>query len=324
MMKIKNESIAITSLFVYDWFQDHLFSSFCPQPPFQTPPFTPSIHGQIHSIYRRTINLLFDNQLFALQAADSALSPISIITMLPQTKFDSLNFSPNTSVTFQNNALIFSNALTFNFKNTYIKNLTLNEKIAKESYYKLTSKINIPKEQEEYLTSLQKEILCVLQHQAFGSLELLFVDKPHINQSFFLDTAEKILTEVQTAITNRSWCSAALSLCRLIGLGTGLTPSGDDFLTGILAGLILCNLQHSQFSQSLHQLISLSLNNTNLISAAFLKCALKGQFSLAINHLLDNPKSHYIQKDFQQIGHSSGIDTLCGIYFLLKNHHNIS
>ena len=64
------------------------------------------------------MNLLFDNQLFALQAADSALSPISIITMLPQTKFDSLNFSPNTSVTFQNNALIFSNALTFNFKNT--------------------------------------------------------------------------------------------------------------------------------------------------------------------------------------------------------------
>ena len=129
MMKIKNESIAITSLFVYDWFQDHLFSSFCPQPPFQIPPFTPSIHGQIHSIYRRTINLLFDNQLFALQAADSALSPISIITMLPQTKFDSLNFSPNTSVTFQNNALIFSNALTFNFKNTYIKNLTLNQRI---------------------------------------------------------------------------------------------------------------------------------------------------------------------------------------------------
>ena len=92
----------------------------------------------------------------------------------------------------------------------------------------------------------------------------------------------------------------------LIWLGIGLTPSGDDFLCGFLAGLRLSNGS----SLFLH-----TLDRTNEISAAFLRCAAFGQFSTPV-HLLTDPNvtARQIYLVFSSISHSSDIDTLCGIY----------
>nr|WP_253291475.1 DUF2877 domain-containing protein [Anaerobutyricum soehngenii] len=38
-----------------------------------------------------------------------------------------------------------------------------------------------------------------------------------------------------------NWEESAQSFCRLIGLGLGLTPGGDNFLRGVLAGIIFLN-----------------------------------------------------------------------------------
>ena len=109
-------------------------------------------------------------------------------------------------------------------------------------------------------------------------------------------------------------------LAHLIGLGIGLTPSGDDFLTGILAGLILCDQDQSPFALKLKEEVPKHLQDTNDISRAFLSCALKGQFSQTIKILQEHPDidAAGLQENFLKIGHSSGIDTLCGIYFYLN------
>ena len=108
----------------------------------------------------------------------------------------------------------------------------------------------------------------------------------------------------------------------------------------MLAGLILTGQTESTFAKSLHKTIAEHLNDTVDVSAAFLHCALKGQFSLAVNHLLVNTgcespqDASYVKcnpqitpgianipaitENFLAIGHSSGTDTLCGILYALE------
>lgn len=105
-------------------------------------------------------------------------------------------------------------------------------------------------------------------------------------------------------------------MSELIGLGVGLTPSGDDFLCGVLAGLYIQGKEFSEFAYRLRDNIRKNLHRTNDISAAFLSCAMDGHFSHAVNELWNNPSTEQISKMFHEIGHSSGMDTLCGIYFL--------
>ena len=137
----------------------------------------------------------------------------------------------------------------------------------------------------------------------------LFVDIPappagtHTAPDPFLTQAETIL-RTGAPITD------------LIGLGIGLTPSGDDFLCGVLAGLLLLGLQDSQDFRHLSAEISRNLAKTNAISAAFLRCAMNGQFSEALVTLGSVSFAQSLQM-FHDIGHSSGADTLCGLYFAL-------
>ena len=113
------------------------------------------------------------------------------------------------------------------------------------------------------------------------------------------------------------YTTAAHSLSSLIGLGIGLTPSGDDFLCGVLAGLILRNCTSHPFSLALQQQLTTRLPDTNDISQAFLNCALQGQYSEAVCSLGHAAEEAQLSAAFSAIGHSSGMDTLCGILYAL-------
>ncbi len=169
----------------------------------------------------------------------------------------------------------------------------------------------------EELHSLEKNIRGALSMQKAGSLELLFTAPERAGESLILAAAQKRLDETYRALCQRSCDKAARSLVRMTGLGPGLTPAGDDFLCGVLAGLILCGCRHHPFAEALRREIALHLGDTNKISAAFLTCALENQFSQAINELRLRHTSTRILHIFREIGHSSGTDSLCGVLFML-------
>ena len=58
--------------------------------------------GTVHSIYRKTINLSMGEQLIALQAADSPLSPISLICSLSAQEMNRLPVAVGDTVTVNN------------------------------------------------------------------------------------------------------------------------------------------------------------------------------------------------------------------------------
>tara|TARA_B100000029_G_C17346309_1_gene877137 strand:- start:552 stop:938 length:387 start_codon:yes stop_codon:yes gene_type:complete len=109
----------------------------------------------------------------------------------------------------------------------------------------------------------------------------------------------------------------------LLGLGPGLTPSGDDFLIGML--IALATIGRLDISAILGDAIEPFLcSNTGPISCLYLKTALNGeaneQLHLMINFVLGGhlrqirPQLGIISS----IGHSSGWDSLAGAMIVLR------
>ena len=138
------------------------------------------------------------------------------------------------------------------------------------------------------------------------------------NNFLIINAAKNKINNCTNELLNKNYENAANELSSLIGLGIGLTPSGDDFLCGVLAGFIFDNLENYSFVKLLKNKIKDNLKNTNDISGAFLNCALDNNFSSPVLNLPYFKSSNEIYENFKKIGHSSGIDTLCGIYYCLN------
>lgn len=260
--------------------------------------------GQIHSVYRKTINILTDQGLLALQAAGSPLSPISLITELSGNELQLLPVSKGNLVYFHENLLEIAGAqdrCRFSYEKADIYNLEVSSSLSRA-------------ESEKLVCNLET----VIKQNHSGGLDMIFSQEPGSELPLMFAAARDRIATASRLYTEGNHADSARELVRLLGLGIGLTPSGDDFLCGILAGILLSSQEHTLFSRTLKKEISLHLNDTIDISAAFLACALEGQFSLAVNSLHDIPSPAELLAAFSVIGHSSGMDTLCGVYFTLK------
>jgi hypothetical protein len=105
----------------------------------------------------------------------------------------------------------------------------------------------------------------------------------------------------------------------LMGMGPGLTPSGDDFI-----GAMLITLHHmgqletkARLTQSV---IHLATKATNPISAQHLYAAIGGMGSDALHRVLAGEPSAL--NALISIGHTSGWDALAGVYTTLKTYYN--
>lgn len=116
---------------------------------------------------------------------------------------------------------------------------------------------------------------------------------------------------------------AKASIRPLIGLGPGLTPSGDDFLVGYLAGLWSTadnSAARMQFLAGLDVEISEAARHTNEISCAYLRSAAKGYVSEPIAKLAQQIREanntrcvRVATQTALQVGHSSGVDGVLGL-----------
>lgn len=259
--------------------------------------------GLIHSVYQKTINLSFDGVLVALQANGSPLSPISLITALPSADMKALNPNPGEHVYLSETGI----------------HLNSSGKIHSVSYagaekYDL---LLSPEPDGFPCKKLIKNIKAALAAVDAGGFDTIFNGCPDERLSLMLLTAKKRIARSYSLCRSEKFYEAGSCLSGLLGLGIGLTPSGDDFLCGVLAGLRLLGEEKSEFGQALRNGISEHLTDTIDISAAFLACALRNQYSLAVNSLRGIPEPKALTASFSEIGHSSGMDTLCGVLFAL-------
>lgn len=106
----------------------------------------------------------------------------------------------------------------------------------------------------------------------------------------------------------------------LVGLGPGVTPSGDDILVGFLAGLWSVsgrNPLRQTFIRSFGEGLLLIAWRTNEISRTYLYHASQGQFSSPLSTLVERIVTgadvEYAIQDAMRVGHSSGMDSVTGL-----------
>ena len=111
---------------------------------------------------------------------------------------------------------------------------------------------------------------------------------------------------------------------RLVGLGQGLTPAGDDFLCGFLAAGCCrraAGLARSRLLTALAEAVQERLGQTTDISASFLRDAIAGRISRPLAALAEAcsgaPGSDLdgALLRLAAIGHSSGLDAATGFFY---------
>lgn len=247
---------------------------------------------KIHSVYENTVNLIVNNHILALQTHNTVISPISLIT-----DANSFNINLNSKIYINNNCIFIDN-FCFDYSKTEITDSKMHKNTFNISYDMLIQAI---------------------YKADFSGFNAIFSSNTDIKENFLIINAAKNKINISTnELLNKNYENAANTLSSLIGLGIGLTPSGDDFLCGVLAGCIFDSLEKHSFVKLLKKQIQNNLQNTNYISRAFLSCALNDNFSTPVLNLPYFKSSDEVYDNFKKIGHSSGIDTLCGIYYSLN------
>lgn len=272
---------------------------------------SPENHFFVHSAYERTINLMIDGQLIALQVKGSPVSPISVILPLDPTEIRNLDAHEGQKIILEgSNIVIGKTAITFNASTAV--------------YDGYLNKYNFNADMKHLIKS-------IIEKAHRGGFSFL-TNPSKVPEDLVLSYVKQKLKTVITLIHDDKTEAAAEAISSLIGVGTGLTPSGDDFITGILSAFsAFPETFDEDIVEQVRNSVSLHLQNTNEISMAFIKCALDNQFSVPVislyqwlcseNGLPETRKSQSdeILQSFLAIGHSSGIDTLTGIWWALEN-----
>ena len=285
----------------------------------------PNIDLYVHSIYERTINLMLDGQLIALQIADSPVSPISIILPLNETGLDKLKIKSNSPVSIDGtNLLIGKNIISLDHAYDVYDD-TLYEHNFSTSLKDVVWQLIVASDRDGFSTLIKSQ-------NTPDDIALSYAKKKLIDAESICSimTYGNLAEEPTKSNQLNKLCD---SLSGLIGVGTGLTPGGDDFMTGVLSTFkALPQCFNHKLISSLSNSICSRRNNTNEISSAFIDCALRGQFSKAIIDMYETVCSDNVQASdigqetldnlldsFLDIGHTSGIDTLTGIYWSMKH-----
>ncbi|SCZ79609.1 Protein of unknown function [Acidaminobacter hydrogenoformans DSM 2784] len=106
-----------------------------------------------------------------------------------------------------------------------------------------------------------------------------------------------------------------------VGRGAGLTPSGDDLLTGFLIALkwYACS---EAFEFILYQV---GFHQTTAVSEAYLHAAMNGYISYPVKGMLEASMSRDVDQikfwidQISALGHTSGYDLLLGIKYGLEH-----
>jgi hypothetical protein len=133
------------------------------------------------------------------------------------------------------------------------------------------------------------------------------------------------------SVTHADCSVLTASLKKVVGYGRGLTPSGDDFILGMLLGISryqsMLHLENG-IKKDLLNLASWAGQHTTLISINLLDAAANGEADERLIETFDGyvtgmESADHIFTTLQTWGNSSGLDAFCGLVFLLKYVANL-
>ena len=184
---------------------------------------------QVHSVYHRTVNIYAENRIFAFHPDSISLTPLSLALPLHEEEFARLANAVREEKEIQTQ-WTESKELQLHI-GKYSWNVGRNEVWNP----KITRRLN----KEQMRLALQQMRKVIMQFSSLGG----FSDSVFRNKNPEDDLMSGILREKTTLLLDVSVRPGKMEELgriaqEMIGLGVGLTPSGDDFVTGLLLGFL--------------------------------------------------------------------------------------
>ena len=277
-----------------------------------------SYRGTVAGVYARAVNFSFGNILVTASDVSQKNLPYGILCDLSEIDLQGV--------------LRSEDAAEINSKRLYVKGRLFeitfgSAAIWAPEFYMLIQAIDVP--------ILQNNISQLVQHidllnNPDGLVPLFRVipdlmnskNYPGDNASALTQKAYDALRSIITAIRNTDERLLNEGSMQLIGLGIGLTPSGDDILAGLFAALMITSDTASRkwLMQFFGKLLPRIIRLTNDVSINFLKAVSQGYFpervSCLISAMISAKSFTDVQpalQDMLQWGHTSGYEITLGM-----------
>ncbi len=164
-----------------------------------------------------------------------------------------------------------------------------------------------------------KEILIALSPPK----SLAFLFDPTRLKNFQSGFEKALMERIASAIRELENGNLSTGVQQMKGCGFGLTPSGDDFIAGMLIALnLLQRLNKEDFSQQIERIYK-SAKTDNIFSNIFLNLACKGllfeNMKKLIHAILHQEKQQIVNctRKLCSVGSTSGADLAAGFGFML-------
>jgi hypothetical protein len=267
--------------------------------------FTPGTY-KIHSHFSKVINYSCNKNLISIVCIEIGNGPVNIVV----SEIGNLS---------DEKIIISKNKITGEYFSVNFSNASLYESSIDEADIK---KIDIS-------FIIQNLSPLLVKQASEHSLAVLLDDSRRIN---FRSSFEKeFLKRIVSGIEKMNSADFITAVKTFAGCGFGLTPSGDDFITGMLNALFLLQeISENKNLVLLRENIFKAAETENIISYNAMKMAANGRFHEKMKNMIcaltekDENKIHTNCHQLLTMGETSGADMLTGFLytFVVENRFN--
>lgn len=272
--------------------------------------------GEVHSVFERAFNVLIGGELVGIARGDVSKGPFNITIDL-SSDIDARSFvRKGMRVSVAGDSLVIGEELTILLKGAEVwePRRGVTKALDVESVRRnLTLARELAGGREEGLGQLVPHVESIVSGAPF--------DDPQLNQ--VSRVALPHITVLASAVKSGDLRLVRQSAKNLVGLGPGLSPSTDDMLAGLMAGLRWTVNSFrgdvARVDEINRTIVTHVAGDTTLLSQQLLKHAARGEVNEAVGGLLEailagEPKDVKVAAEkVLAIGESSGVDISVGI-----------
>ena len=269
-----------------------------------------SWEGEIHSAFNRTINIISDSgELYTIASEELDNAPNTLRVRGLFNKGPKITVK--TPVYSRKDQLIIGKTVAVTIQSASEWRYPQIEFPKKQEYFRVRNRVA---QVNEWMMQLGNTGGYLLNKTQATTYEKMI----HV---MLLQESEQLLVHLK----EKQLFQAMKQLNRVIGLGPGLTPSGDDFLVGLALIFTTVNYPYHSLKQWLDNNRNELKKRTNIISYSALDWAIKGvareRLGLFLNELFYGESDSLLKRkmiDVLEIGSTSGGDILTGMLAGIK------
>ncbi len=282
----------------------------------------PTTRGSIQSVFPRAANLLFGSRLLTLHARDTPCAPNGLVLPLRAGPGPLADLQPGMAIIIERGTIyIPTPSLRLSTQNSQPWN----------PHPRLEPGACPPERLARNVAALTallaeqapKEGLAALAGGVDAEAASSKAPGSNADESFLLHTARPAAAHLLDGVMRQQMPAVRQGASGLIGLGPGLTPSGDDLLIGFMAATSILGepigLASEWYPRVHRELLTIARGRTNKISITWMEYAQQGEVAEHIGHLFQA----LVGEDARQVestaltvlktGATSGADLLAGV-----------